>query len=57
MCLKEIKKCLYCDGFRYVCKQYTPRKDELCVWYAHMDRNLEWILELIKDEEATILKN
>jgi hypothetical protein len=37
--------CLFCDGYKYRCKEYAPIEDrgELCAWYDTLSHDLEKI--------------
>ena len=43
MTLEQTRKCLMCDGLDYQCNLYTPKQNELCVWYCVIEHDLEKI--------------
>ena len=52
----KLEKCVYCDGYDYQCREYTPGKvreeqKDLCYWYDYTTRNLDEILLLIEESE------
>lgn len=57
----KILKCLYCDGYEYNCRYYSPfgmereTNPELCVYWAIVDSDLDKITEHKKGDNSHAL--